>query len=33
MIAFNDMRLKASEKGYMSESEIEEEIAAARKGE
>lgn len=30
MIAFNAMRTRASEKGYMSEAEIEEEIAAAR---
>ncbi len=30
MIAFNSMRAKAAEKGYMSEEDIEAEIAAAR---
>ena len=33
MMAYNSMRLRASEKGYMSDEEIEKEIAAARKGE
>lgn len=32
-IAFNSMRSKAAAKGYMSEEEIEAEIAAARRGE
>lgn len=32
-IAFNSMRSKAAAKGYMSEDEIEAEIAAARRGE
>jgi hypothetical protein len=33
MIAFNSMRAKAAEKGFLSEEEIEAEIAAARRGE
>ena len=33
MIAFNAMRSRSSEKGYMSDEEIEAEIAAARRGE
>ena len=33
MIAFNSMRAKAAKEGYMSEAEIESEIAAARQGE
>ncbi len=33
MIAFNSMRAKAAQKGYMSEEEIEEEIRKVRKGE
>ena len=33
MIAFNSMRSKAAAKGYMSEEEIEAEIAAARREE
>lgn len=33
MIAFNSMRSKAASKGYMTDEEIEAEIAAARKGE
>ncbi len=33
MIAFNSMRAKAAEKGFMSDDEIEAEIAAARKEE
>ena len=33
MIAFNAMRSKAAEKGFLSDEEIEAEIAAARKGE
>ncbi len=33
MIAFNSMRAKAAERGYMSDEEIEAEIAAARRGE
>ena len=33
MIAFNSMRSKAAAKGYMTEEEIEAEIAAARKEE
>lgn len=33
MIAFNSMRTKAAKKGYMSDAEIEAEIAAARRGE
>jgi len=32
-IAFNSMRAKAAAKGYMSDEEIEAEIAAARRGE
>ena len=32
-IAFNSMRAKAAERGYMSEEEIEAEIMAARRGE
>lgn len=32
-IAFNSMRMKAAEKGYMSDEEIEAEIKAARSGE
>lgn len=32
-IAFNSMRGKAAAKGYMSDEEIEAEIAAARQGE
>lgn len=32
-IAFNSMRGKAAAKGYMSDEEIEAEIAAARRGE
>lgn len=33
MIAFNSMRAKAVAKGYMTDAEIEAEIAAVRKGE
>ncbi len=33
MIAFNSMRSKAASKGYMTDEEIEAEIAALRKGE
>ena len=33
MIAFNAMRSKAAEKGFLSDEEIKAEIAAARKGE
>ena len=33
MIAFNTMRERAAANGYMSDEEIEAEIAAARKGE
>ena len=33
MIAFNSMRAKAAEQGYMSDEEIEAEISAARRGE
>lgn len=33
MIAFNSMRSRAAAKGFMSDDEIEAEIAAARKGE
>lgn len=33
MIAFNAMRTRAAEKGYMSDEDIAAEIAAARKGE
>ena len=33
MIAFNSMRAKAAERGYMSDEEIETEIGAARRGE
>ncbi len=33
MIAFNNMRRKAAARGFMSEEEIEAEIAAARNGE
>ena len=33
IIAFNSMRTKAAAQGYMSDEEIEAEIAAARKGE
>ena len=33
MIAFNNMRRKAAVRGFMSEEEIEAEIAAARNGE
>lgn len=33
MIAFNSMRAKAAAKGYMSEEDIESEIAAARSAE
>lgn len=33
MIAFNSMRSKAAESGYMSDEEIEAEIAASRCGE
>lgn len=33
MIAFNNMRRKAATRGYMSEEEIETDIAAARNGE
>lgn len=32
MIAFNSMRTKAAAKGYMSDADIEAEIAAARRG-
>lgn len=32
-IAFNSMRAKAAAKGYMSDQDIEAEIAAARRGE
>ncbi len=32
MIAFNSMRAKAASNGYMSDEEIEAEIAAARRG-
>lgn len=32
MIAFNSMRQKASENGYMTDEEIEAEISAARQG-
>ena len=33
VIAFNSMRIKAAAKGYMSDEDIEAEIAAARRGE
>lgn len=33
MIAFNSMRVKAAESGFMDEGQIEAEIAAARRGE
>lgn len=33
MVAFNSMRSKAAARGYMSDKEIEAEIAAARRGE
>ena len=33
MIAFNSMRQKAAAEGYMTDEEIEAEIAAARRGE
>lgn len=33
MVAFNSMRSKAAARGYMSDEEIEAEIAAARRGE
>lgn len=33
MMAFNSMRTKAAEKGYLSDEEIEAEIAAARREE
>ncbi len=33
MIAFNSMRTKAAEKGYMSDEDIEKEIVALRNGE
>ena len=33
VIAFNSMRAKAAAKGYMSDEDIEAEIAAARRGE
>lgn len=33
MIAFNSMRRKSAKIGFMSDEEIEEEIAAARRGE
>ena len=33
MIAFNNMRRRAASRGFMSEEEIEAEIAAARNGE
>ena len=33
MIAFNSMRAKAAANGYMSDKDIEAEIAAARRGE
>ena len=33
IIAFNNMRRKAASRGFMSEEEIEAEIAAARNGE
>jgi len=33
MLAFNSMRTKSAENGYMSEDEIEDEIKKARKGE
>lgn len=33
MIAFNSMREKAARNGYLSDEEIEAEIAAARRGE
>lgn len=33
MIAFNSMRIKAAESGFMDEERIEAEIAAARRGE
>lgn len=33
MIAFNSMRAKSMKNGFMSEEEIENEIAAARRGE
>lgn len=33
MIAFNSMRAKAAKRGYMSDVEVEAEIAAARRGE
>lgn len=32
MIAFSSMRAKAAARGYMSDEEIEAEIAAARRG-
>lgn len=33
MVAFNSMRSKAAARGYMSDEEIEAEIAATRRGE
>ena len=33
MLAFNSMRMKAAENGYMTDDEIEAEISAARRGE
>ena len=33
MIAFNAMRMRAAENGYMSDEDIEAEIAAVRRGE
>lgn len=33
MLAFNSMRTKSAENGYMSKDEIEDEIKKARKGE
>ncbi len=33
MMALNSMRTKAAQKGFMSDAEIEKEIAAARNGE
>ena len=33
MLAFNSMRMKAAENGYMTDDEIETEISAARRGE
>ena len=32
MLAFNSMRMKAAENGYMTDEEIEAEISAARRG-